>query len=156
MTSQTVYRLLCDAPNCTAMELIEDLAQVPDGWRKLKSTDHIPVPPGQPTYGRRKPRGLTYSEQCRGFFILHLCPDDTTAFDAHLPRTDGVYTRPGRDTQAYVSCSCGGMKTVLCSTSYRIAAVDMSGPAAYTEKAWWRHLPAELQWYAARDTEPAR
>ena len=151
MSTQTVHRLLCDAPNCPAMELIEDLAQIPDGWRKLKSTDHIPVPPRQSPYARRKPRTLTYTEQCRGSFTLHLCPEHPTAFDAHLPRTDGVYTRPGRDGQAYVSCSCGGMKTVLGGTGWRLASADMSGPDAYTEKAWWRHLPAELQWYAARD-----
>jgi hypothetical protein len=150
-----VYRLRCDAPHCLESVLINDLKQIPNAWRTIKSTDHIPVPPPQPAYGRRKPRTLSYSEQCRGAFTLHLCPQHTAAFDTHLPRTDGVYTRPGRDGQAYVSCSCG-MKYVLCGTGWRIAAADMSGPAAYTENTWWRHLPVDLKWYAARNTEPAQ
>lgn len=151
MTTQAVYRLLCDAPHCLAAELVEDLTQVPNGWRKLKSTDHISVPPPRPyTGGRRRPRGLTYSEQCRGLFILHLCPQHVDVFDAHLPRTDGIYTRPGATTQARVSCSCG-LNFGSCSTSLRLASADMSGPDAYTEKLWWNHLPVELQWYAARD-----
>ncbi|WP_030188240.1 hypothetical protein [Streptomyces violaceorubidus] len=150
MTAQAVYRLLCDAPHCLASELVEDLRQVPDGWRKLKSTDHIAVPPRQLAFERRRPRTLTYSEQCRGEFTLHLCPEHPNVFDAHLPRTDGIYTRPGRDSQAYASCSCG-MKYVLCRTGWRIAGGDGRGPASHTENAWWRHLPAELQWYATRD-----
>lgn len=155
MTTETVYRLRCDAPHCLVSVLIEDLQFVPNDWRVIKSTDHIPIPPRKSPYGRRKPRALTYSEKCRGSFTLHLCPDDVSAFDAHLPRTDGVYVRPGKDGQAYASCSCGGMKASLCGTGWRVASADMSGPAAYTEKAWWRHLPTELQWYAARDTAPA-
>lgn len=151
MTTQTVYRLLCDAPRCTAMELIESLAQIPGGWRKLKSTDHIPIPSRQPAYGRRKSRTLTYSEQCRGAFTLHLCPQHPGAFDGHLPRTDGMHTRPGKTTQANVSCSCG-LSFGLCITSFRVASADMSGPDAYTEKLWWRHLPTELQWYSDRET----
>ncbi|MFF7795574.1 hypothetical protein [Streptomyces sp. NPDC007991] len=148
MTTQTLYRFLCDGPRCKTTELGEDRKDAPDGWRIIKSTDHIPVPPPRPPYTRRQPRTLSYPEQCRGSFTLHLCPHHTTAFDAHHPRTDGVYTRPGRDGQAYVSCSCGVMRTVLCGTGWRIASADMTGPAAYTEKAWWLHLPTELQWYA--------
>lgn len=149
MTTETVYRFRCDAPHCTTAVLVEDLKDVPDGWRTIKSTDHIPVPPPQPAWERRKPRTLTYSEQCRGAFTLHLCPQHPDAFDAHLPRTNGVYTRPGRDGQASVSCSCG-LNLGLRGTGWRIAAADMSGPSAYTEKAWWQHLPTELQWYAER------
>lgn len=156
MTTETVYRFRCDGPHCTASHLAEELKDVPERWRVVKSTDHIPVPTRQPAYGtRRRPQELSYTELCRGSFTLHLCPDHTTVFDAHLPRTDGTYTRPGRDGQAYVSCSCG-MKYVLSGTGWRIAAADMSGPAAYTENTWWRHLPTELQWYAARNTAPAR
>lgn len=151
MTTQTLYRFRCDAPHCTMEVLAESLKDVPDGWRTIKSTAHIPVPPRQPAYtGRQRTNKLSYTEQCRGAFTLHLCPDDWDAFDAHLPRTDGVYTRSGRDGQAYVSCSCG-VKYVLCGTGFRIASADMSGPAAHTERTWWRHLPAALQWYAARD-----
>lgn len=155
MTIQTVYRLRCDAPNCTASVLVETLKDVPENWRVIRSTDHIPVPPPQSPYtGRRRTNKLTYTEQCRGAFTLHLCPQHPDTFNAHLPRTDGIYVRPGQDGKAYVSCSCG-MKYTLCGTGFRIAAADMSGPAAYTEKAWWRHLPTELQWYADRDTQRA-
>ena len=151
MTTETVYRFRCDAPNCTTALLVENLKDVPEGWRVVKSTDHIPVPPREPfATGRRRSNKLSYSEQCRGAFTLHLCAEHPNAFDEHLPRTDGVYTRPGRDGQAYVSCSCG-MKYVLCGTGFRIAAADMSGPSAYTENTWWRHLPGELKWYAERD-----
>lgn len=154
MTTETVYRFRCDAPHCTALVLAEALKDVPEGWRTVKSTDHIPVPTKTSVYTSRSrgARALTYTEQCRGAFTLHLCPEHPTAFDDHLPRTDGVRTRPGRDGQAYVSCSCG-MKYVLCGTGFRIAAADISGPAAYTEKAWWQHLPTDLKWYADRDDE---
>ncbi|MCX4911837.1 hypothetical protein [Streptomyces sp. NBC_00878] len=150
MTTETVYRLRCDGPHCPTTVLTENLKDAPEGWRVVKSTDHIPVPPPQPAYQRgRRTNTLSYAEQCRGSFTLHLCPDHTTVFDAHLPRTDGLHARAGRDPNAYVSCSCG-MPYVLSGTGFRLAAADMSGPAAYTEKQWWRHLPTELKWYAER------
>jgi hypothetical protein len=153
VTTETVHRFRCDAPHCPTAALGESLKDVPSGWRVIKSTDHIPVPPPQPAYARgRRSNKLSYTEQCRGAFTLHLCPEHPNAFDQHLPRTDGVYTRPGRDGQAYVSCSCG-MQYVLSGTGFRIASADMSGPAAYTEKAWWCHLPSELQWYAQRNAD---
>lgn len=155
MTTETVYRFRCDSPHCTAAILVEDLKDIPEGWRTIKSTDHIPLPPvGLPWERNRRSNKLSYSEQCRGAFTLHLCPQHLDAFDAHLPRTDGIHTRPGQDGKAYVSCSCG-MKYLLCGTGWRVAGADMSGPAAHTERAWWQHLPAELQWYAERDTRTA-
>lgn len=151
MTTETVYRFRCDAPHCHAAVLAEDLKHVPEGWKVVKSTDHIPIPPRQLPFERRRPRTLTYSERCRGAFTLHLCPEHPNAFDSHLPRTEGVYMRPGKDGKAYVSCSCDGMRTVLTSTGWRIAGGDGLGPSAWTENAWWRHLPSELQWYAQHD-----
>lgn len=153
MTIQTVYRFRCDAPHCTATQLTDDLKDVPDGWRTIKSTDHIPVPAKTSLYAGRSrgTRAPSYTEQCRGAFTIHLCPDHPNVFDEHLPQTHGIQTRPGRDGQAYVSCSCG-LQFGLRPAAFRIAAVDMSGPHSYTENAWWRHLPADLQWYAERET----
>lgn len=155
MTTQTLYRFRCDGPHCTTTALADDLKDTPDGWRIIESTDHIPVPPPRDPWARgRRSTGPSYTVQCQGAFTLHLCPEHQTVFDGHLPRTDGIPVRAGRDAKAYVSCSCG-MQYVLSGTGWRIAAADMSGPAAYTENVWWRHLPAELQWYAQRDQQPA-
>ena len=151
MSTETVYRFRCDAPHCTAAVLVEDLKDVPEGWRTIKSTDHIPVPPPRAPWDRnRRTNRLSYGERCRGDFSLHLCPEHPDTFNTHLPITEGLYARPGKDGQAEVSCSCGA-KLGWVTTGYRLASEDMTGPSQYTEKAWWRHLPAELQWYAQRD-----
>lgn len=153
MTTQPLYRFQCDAPQCTAGAIAEKVTTTPDGWRTLTSTDHIPVPlPRSPWERSRRSNRLSYSERCRGNFRLHLCPNHHDAFNAHLPITEGMYTRPGKDPNATVSCSCGASFGWM-TTLYRVASADMTGPAQYTEKAWWSHLPAELQWYASRDTD---
>ncbi|MCA1222437.1 hypothetical protein [Streptomyces sp. 8L] len=151
MTTEALYRFHCDAPDCDAAELRSKVTDTPDGWTKLSSTDHIPVPAKSVYPARRtRTRTLSYSEQCRGAFYLHLCPKHPAAFNAHRPITNGNYTRPGRDATANVSCSCG-LHFGYTSTGWRIAAADMTGPAAHTERAWWRHLPPELRSYATRD-----
>ena len=155
MTTQTLYRFRCDAPQCTATNHADKVTDTPDGWRTIRSTDHIPVPPHRPGWeGSRRSSRPSYGERCRGDFRLHLCPDHHDVFNAHLPITEGMGSRAGRDPNATVSCSCG-LTFGWMTTGYRIAAADMTGPAQYTEKAWWRHLPPELQWYAARDTSEA-
>lgn len=152
MSTEPLHRFRCDSPHCHATAYSEKITDAPDGWRTLRSNDHIPIEKTS-RYPARRPRNtLTYSERSRGSFALHLCPAHPTAFDAHLPRTDGFRTRPGRDGMANVSCSCG-ISLGYTSTSYRIASADMSGPSAYTEKTWWQHLPEDLRWYAARTTE---
>ncbi|MEE1838099.1 hypothetical protein [Streptomyces sp. SP17KL33] len=155
MSTETLYRFRCDGSHCPTTAFADMITATPEGWRTLTSTDHIPVPPPRPPWERnRRSNHLSYSERCRGRFRLHLCPEHHGAFDTHHPITEGLYTRPGRDGLAAVSCSCGA-NFGRTDTGFRLAADDMTGPARYTEKLWWRHLPAELQEYAERDRTAA-
>lgn len=155
MTTTTVYRFQCDGTACPATALGSSVTDIPDGWLALRSTDHIPVEKTSPYPARRrKSNTLSYTERCRGAFALHLCPRHPTVFDAHLPRTDGVHRRPGQDGLALVSCSCG-LSFGYVGTFIRAWSADMTGPASYTEHAWWAHLPPELQRYANRTAHAA-
>jgi hypothetical protein len=153
VTTESLYRVRCDAPRCEASTFADKVTDTPDGWQTLKSTEHIPYVKTSVYPARRaRSNALSYGERCRGSFSLHLCPQHPGAFDAHLPRTDGLYTRPGKDGMAAVSCGCGASFGYT-GTGWRVAGADMSGPSAHTEKAWWAHLPADLRWYAERDQE---
>ncbi|MGA4867474.1 hypothetical protein ACPB9J_33105 [Streptomyces lavendulocolor] len=143
MSTETLTRFRCDAPHCPANGIGSDSITPPDGWTKLQSTAHIPVPQGPfnpyPARGRRK--SLSYSERCYGGFSLHLCPDHPNAFDAHQPRTDGH----GYKSNVSVSCSCGAR-----IGSAPAATMVSRYPSHATEHAWFQHLPAELRWYLWR------
>ena len=147
MSAESLYRFRCDAPACTEIAYSDRVTDTPANWRCVASNAHIPTKTPQTTRSRRRP--LTYSERSAGSFRLHLCPEHHDTFDEHQPMTDG-YRRPGRDSYTNVSCSCGqGFGTVM--AGFRIAGGDMAGPSSYPEKAWWRHLPEELRWYAERE-----
>jgi hypothetical protein len=147
VTTQTAYRFLCDAPDCTQAELRDGAIVLPPGWRRLDSTDHIEPRRSSPDPAGRGDR-LTYSEQCIGAFALHLCPEHHDAFDTHLPRTDGRPGRRGRDATVTVSCGCGA---IFGYTSAGIAIGRRDCPASTSENLWWRHLPVELQAYVNRE-----
>lgn len=144
----STYRVRCDAPHCAVAHVGETDA-IPEGWRTVRSTDHHQPDLSYAVGRRRLAQADAATARSSGWFALHLCPEDREAFDGHLPRTDGIQVRSGRDGAALVSCSCGA-QLGRASTSYRMAGADVSGPGRYTEKAWWRHLPAELQQYAQR------
>ncbi|MFE6126668.1 hypothetical protein ACFQ6Q_00125 [Streptomyces sp. NPDC056437] len=142
MSTQSLTRFLCDAPNCTADGIGSSIITPPDGWTKLQSTAHIPVTKSSPYPARRRgSRALTYSERCYGSFSLHLCPAHPDAFDAHQPITNGH----GYNSSVSVSCSCGA------SLGTAAAATFVSTyPSHGTERVWFLHLPPELRWYLWR------
>lgn len=149
MTTQTVYRFLCDAPQCTRIELRGDSIRLPEGWRRLSSADHIEPYRSSPYPARQRRTGvLGYSERCGGSFGLHLCPDHHGAFDAHLPRTEGRPDGRGRPTTVTVSCGCGA---TFGWTSAGTVIGRRDCPASNAENLWWRHLPVELQTYVHRE-----
>lgn len=146
MTVQSVYRLLCDGPHCPANVLSDDRI-VPEGWRELVSTDHLDLST-YPDSRRPRQNRITRSEVVGGRFKLLLCPEHLTAFDAHRPQTSG-----GRDTRSgdqivNVSCSCGARFPWTTAASIIAPATK---PSYNPERAWWRHLPDELRWYATRE-----
>lgn len=98
MTTQTVYRFLCDAPQCTRSELRDDAIRLPEGWRRVDSTDHIEPYRSAPPSARRRVKTLSYSDRRIGLFALHLCPEHHDVFDAHLPQTEGRPGGRGRDS----------------------------------------------------------
>lgn len=139
MSTETGYRLLCDAPYCPGAAMAEKLTEMPDGWTRLSSTDHLAGKPA-PLVGRgRNRRPVDGWEIGNGAFSLHLCPAHSDAFAEHRPQTVGY---PKRSAP---SCSCGW-------SSGSIECTHSAGrkPSLSTEYVWWRHLPEELRWYATR------
>lgn len=140
MSTRTHHRVHCEAPNCDASA---PASNIPAGWRRIYSSDHIP---NDPPFQRRSRNKLTASERLAGAFALDLCPDHHEFFDGHHPRTDGRPGGRGRDSMAQVSCECGvNGGYVTCGTL--VAGGRSEGPRRITERAWWQHLPAELQAY---------
>lgn len=143
MSVETVYRLLCDAPYCTATAMVERASDAPDGWSVLRSTDHLAGKP-KPMVGRgRNRRPVDGWEIGNGSFRVHLCPDHPEAFGEHWPQTTGF--PKGR---AIPGCACGWR----CGSMEDVRLVGRR-PSSTVERAWRRHLPEQLRWYATR--EPA-
>lgn len=150
MSTSTVYRFRCDAPQCSAVALgTGDGKDLPDGWTEVSSTAHIrhedfPLPPIRTLRGRMRPNKLDYWDAVAGRFSLHLCGEHPHVFDEHKPIANG---RPSPDGKiVYVSCSCGAKFPY----TYAVHFVGDS-PRFSPERMWWKHLPAGLQWYATRE-----
>lgn len=140
MSVEPLFRFRCDAPRCGAVVLSTSRADIPTGWTRIRSTDHLTR---SQTLGRGwRPR----LEQLQyGQFTLHLCPFHPDAFADHLPRTRSHVTRWQDLRTCTVTCSCGADLGLL---SVLTRAGDNRGePALSTERAWWRHLPAGLKFY---------
>lgn len=149
MTVQAIYRLYCDAPGCTVREVVEQITDVPDGWTRISSTDHLTGwrPGGLiPGISRRRTDKRSHSDITSGGFRLHLCPGHPGTFAEHLPSTEG--TTAGRDgsRNTTIGCSCGWS-----TWGVRQAFVVGRRPSHAPEFAWWSHLPEELKAYATRD-----
>lgn len=145
MSVQTIYRILCDAPLCPAVEISED--RTAPGWRKLHSTEHLDLSryPANPAPRSRK---LSRSDVLHGGFSLLLCPDHHDAFDAHRPQTSGGGpTRSGGNHIVNVGCSCGA--SLRWTTATTIVA-PKTVPSYSPERIWYQHLPTDLRWYATR------
>ncbi|RSS82959.1 hypothetical protein EF919_39395 [Streptomyces sp. WAC02707] len=141
MSIETLTRFRCDAPNCAATGIGHDTITPPDGWTRLKSTAHIPTPdPNTRSAAMRRTNTVAYSDQCRGSFTLHLCPDHPHAFDAHRPITTGYGGNHVR-----VSCACGANLGI--AGDHHLVNRH---PAHAPENVWFHHLPAELRWYLWR------
>lgn len=151
MTTHTIYRVTCDAPHCPAVGIIEAITSVPEGWRRISSSDHLAD--WQPGQRRRLATGRTCTDKRSrwdvhaGSFSLHLCGDHTTTFDEHLPRTEGAAMGAGRPRRVLVACSCSGLSGSTEDTHW-VGRDPM--PNGQVERTWWQHLPAELQEYATR------
>lgn len=146
MSTAILTRFLCDAPLCPATAVGEKSTAVPDGWVRLSSTAHI-EPYRTPRFGKGS-RQVSWSDRQHGSFSLHLCGAHPEAFAAHLPRTDGAPGTRGGDPSTAVSCSCG-VRLGWVRSAHLVG--DAVGPRRTTERTWWAHLPAELQWYALRN-----
>lgn len=154
MTTESLYRFRCDAPHCTETAIGEKITGTPPEWRILRSTEHIEYVETSPYPARRrKANVLSHAERCIGDFSLHLCAAHHDAFGEHLPRTDGWPGQRGRDSIVTVSCSCG--TRLGWTTAVHILAGGGGGPSRSGERLWWRHLPADLRWYAEREPEPS-
>lgn len=139
MTVQTIYRILCDAPYCTASTVVEKLGGAPEGWSQIDSTAHLAGKPA-PMIGRgRNRRPVDGWDIGNGSFWLYLCPEHPDTFGEHRPQTVGYPTR------AAPSCSCG-----WASGSLECVRIVGRRPSSVVEYAWWNHLPEELRWYATR------
>lgn len=153
MTATSIYRLACDAPHCPTTTVVEDSTDTPNGWRRLASTDHLTDwKPGQRL--RSQATGRTHIDKrtrwdiIAGSFTLHLCPDHTDTFDTHLPTTEGTATSArDREQRVIVACSCGQLRAY--AKAIRWVSTDPE-PNHDPERAWWRHLPADLREYATR------
>jgi hypothetical protein len=153
VTAKSIYRLLCDGPRCPATVVVEERSEAGAGWTRVDSTMHLNGwQPDQPIRGargrvRKDPR--TRSDVFAGGFALHLCPAHREVFDAHRPETQGGLPE-SRTGDRYVSivCSCGWAKW---SVRDLLVVHSRPEPHATPELAWFRHLPEELRWYAARE-----
>lgn len=147
MSVVTLFRLMCDAPYCTASEIADSIAAVPEGWVAVESTSHIT--PGTPSvrYKKRSGRPI-YMDFRAGGWTLLLCPKHHHTFIGHTPRSIGGES--GRDgVRVSVGCSCGAALGEPLDVILR-----GDGPGRLPHRVWWQHLPAELRWYATRETAP--
>lgn len=143
MSTEIVYRLLCDAPHCPATAMAESLGEPPDGWTALRSADYMKGKPA-PMVGRgRNRRPVSGWDIGNGSFTLHLCPGHRDAFGEHRPQTVGY------PAGAAPSCACGWRSDLR-----REARMVGRKPSSTVEYAWWSHLPEELRWYATRQPAP--
>lgn len=154
MTTTTIYRLHCDAPQCEATDLTEKLGQVPDGWIRLSSTAHLDGWKSGGSYRavtgrmRRDPRSSW--EVWAGAFALHLCPAHRDTFAEHQPQTEGLArSSRGGDQQIRVTCSCGAFRDSTTAATLVLGSDD-TRPVYLPERSWWSHLPTELREYAVR------
>jgi hypothetical protein len=155
MSTVSIYELHCDGPGCDATAVVRKLSEMPDGWAALRSDAHLrdwkpgTRPPGRS--GRTRADQRTVWDVHAGSFVLHLCPSHTEAFAGHEPRTEGGPMSRG-DRRVAVGCSCGaGLGSAIDMTmiwSGRPGFEDE--PRRTPERAWWRHLPTDLQEYAVR------
>ena len=151
MTTQTIYRVLCDAPHCSATTVAEKLTEIGDGWVRVSSTAHLAdwrpgrVPAAR---GRTREDRRTVFDVDAGGFSIHLCPEHPDVFDGHRPTSEGTTADRNGNRYVTVRCSCewGGAR-VMHGTLIR----NGPGPNRIPERAWWLHLPADLQWYADRE-----
>lgn len=148
-----MYEFLCDAPHCETTAIGKTPSDVPNGWRTLRSTEHIPyVETSVYPARRRQANVLSHGERCTGSFALNLCPQHHGTFDAHWPRTDGRPGMRGRSGDAQVSCSCG---VTLGRADAATWVGRPAGPSYNPERLWWCHLPEPLRWYAQREVAVA-
>jgi hypothetical protein len=141
MTTRTTHEIVCDGPGCGLAVPRPTDYSVPEGWRRLYSTDHIPKT--LPTR-RRSRKTLTRLERMTGSFALDLCPDHPDAFAGHEPRTDGHPGDRDGDGTVSVSCSCGASLGWSRAISGGGRGEEPAGPG---ERLWWRHLPDDLHAY---------
>lgn len=161
MSTRSIYEVLCDGPSCTATAVVRSITAVPEGWRRIGSTEHLKGwKPGGRVPGRG---GRTRADQRSswdiqgGAFSIHLCPAHGDAFDEHLPMTEGGIPSRG-DQRVSVGCSCGAARTsVINVITIASSAPDFEqAPLRSPERAWWRHLPPELRGYAGRAREQGK
>jgi hypothetical protein len=152
VTTESLWRLCCDAPDCTASTLVEQIADRPDGWTRIRSTAHFDNQPPI-AYGRgRSRRAISVSDQSAGGFTLHLCPRHPDTFVEHRPTTQGSPMARGEfRRRVQVGCSCGFSKPLGAWDGMVVG----QRPVLVSEFFWWQHLPAELQAYALRDRAAA-
>jgi hypothetical protein len=152
MTTESIWRLRCDAPDCTAATLVEQISDRPDGWTRIRSTAHLDNQPPL-TYGRgRSRRTVSMGDLSAGSFTLHLCPKHPGTFDGHKPTTQGAPKDRGDfRRRVNVGCSCGFSKPLGAWDGMVVG----QRPALVSEFFWWQHLPTELQAYALRDRTAA-
>lgn len=150
MTVQPIYRLLCDAPYCTAGVVAEKISATPGGWTRLDSRSHLTGKP-TPMVGRgRHRRALSTWDTHAAGFAITLCPEHPQVFGDHYPQTmGGEYGGRDRTRWVKVGCACdwpGGSVQDLRLVGKR--------PTSTVERAWLAHLPEALHWYATRPTCP--
>lgn len=154
MTTETVYRFRCDAPQCPSVAFGGGKGrETPEGWTELSSAAHLSGWQSGQRYRRPTGRSAvdtrTLWDVTSGRFILHLCPAHSEAFDDHRPKTEGGHAdRKTGDRNVSVSCSCGWSSRLVRDL---LLVHGRPEPHAATELAWWRHLPTDLQWYATRE-----
>lgn len=153
MTTESLWRLRCDALDCTATALVEQISDRPDGWTRIRSTAHLDNwRPGQQltlTSGRKHKDQRTHSDIHGGAFTLHLCPKHPDVFADHLPQTEGATGSRGRYS---TTVRCGGGWSTWGVRQERVVG---RRPSHAPEWEWWQHLPAELQGYSLRDRAAA-
>lgn len=157
MTTATIWRVTCDAPRCSAMTVVDKLDQLPDDWTTVSSTAHLDG--WEP--GRRRKSEVTKRwrtdprsrlDVLSGEFWLHLCPAHPGAFAEHQPSTEGSATDRRGSRRVNVRCSCGWAGGWV-DAAILLRNPGDPAPARFPERAWWKHLPANLQAYAGRGRE---
>lgn len=159
MSTQGIYRVRCDAPNCPETAVIMKITDVPAGWATVSSGDHLAnwQPGAQRKAVTAGGRTRTVTDKrsrwdiMSGQFRLHLCPVHLDTFAAHTPSTEGLKGSARTAGEVVVRCSCGDFARRV-PDAHRVGPRS-EGPSQHSHRAWWQHLPAELQEYGTREDE---